>query len=243
MEKKISLHSHLRLVSANNRSPDIAPASAGSPCFSACIRRGSTYLCGKPCARHLRKLERGTPMAAAKGQSTFQISSDAETVSADGIVDSDNISNFLDKLSVMSREQRSGFHIRDKKSSAMANLAPMARMRKLTESAYDEGIKRRLAIAEDASGIERKVICAYLDISPDTYRKYFKQSPLPPHLIPAFCEITGTDRNWLQWGEGPPPLPRAERARRGQEKKMRKRAPRPTETNERHAWTKKEGAL
>ena len=64
---------------------------------------------------------------------------------------------------------------------------------------YREALLARTIKARDDAGLSREEIVELLSdasgttIKPDTYKKWETRTPIPHHLIIAFCEITGAD--------------------------------------------------
>ena len=70
---------------------------------------------------------------------------------------------------------------------AIGHTVPMSR------TAFKAAFIARTAAAREAANMTQQEVADALQIAQDTYKQYETRSPLPHHLVPAFCAVVGAD--------------------------------------------------
>lgn len=74
-------------------------------------------------------------------------------------------------------------------------------MRKVTTPAqYRTKFFERIRAARSLAGKNPAQMAELLGVPKDTYHRYETRTLLPHHLIPVFCQLTGTEIDWLLGG-------------------------------------------
>lgn len=80
--------------------------------------------------------------------------------------------------------------------------------RRMTPQEFNEQFVRRVRQIREALGWKPILMAERMGVPLETWRKYEKRTPLPHHLIPTFCRITGVEVWYLLTGETAGKAPR-----------------------------------
>lgn len=89
----------------------------------------------------------------------------------------------------------------------------------MTPTEFKKGFTGRVRQAREIKGKLPREFALDMGVEYETWLKYEKRTPLPHHLIPRFCELTGADIHWLFTGQlvkrvAAPVIPSKQRAAR-----------------------------
>jgi ribosome-binding protein aMBF1 (putative translation factor) len=73
--------------------------------------------------------------------------------------------------------------------------------RRMTPQEFNEQFVRRVRQIREALGWKPALMAERMGVPLENWRKYENRTPLPHHLIPKFCRITGAEVWFLLTGE------------------------------------------